>query len=68
MQLVETEHIWTRLNPCVCVCVLQMHVARLEQLEKELQEARGNQESQLQVRHTVHNNTRRCTRADLLRI
>uniref|UniRef100_A0A3P8RLT8 APC regulator of WNT signaling pathway 2 n=1 Tax=Amphiprion percula TaxID=161767 RepID=A0A3P8RLT8_AMPPE len=30
----------------------QMRVARLEQLEKELQEARGSQESQLQVRHT----------------
>ncbi|XP_018545866.1 adenomatous polyposis coli protein 2-like [Lates calcarifer] len=32
----------------------QMRVARLEQLEKELHEARGSQESQLQVRHTVH--------------
>ncbi|XP_038554366.1 adenomatous polyposis coli protein 2-like, partial [Micropterus salmoides] len=29
----------------------QIRVARLEQLEKELQEARGSQESQLQVRH-----------------
>lgn len=36
----------------VCVCALQMRVARLEQLEKELQEARGSQESQLQVTYT----------------
>lgn len=42
---------------CVSVCVLQKRVARLEQLEKELQEARGSQESQLQVRYTVHSNT-----------
>ncbi|KAK1897681.1 Adenomatous polyposis coli protein 2 [Dissostichus eleginoides] len=30
----------------------QIRVARLEQLEEELQEARGSQETQLQVRHT----------------
>lgn len=35
--------------------VLQMRVARLEQLEKELQEVRGSQESQLQVSSTRHN-------------
>lgn len=46
---------------CVRVCVLQMRVARLEQLEKELQEARGSQEIQLQVRHTVHSNTHKHT-------
>lgn len=28
-----------------------MRVGRLEQLEKELQEVRGNQETELQVRH-----------------
>lgn len=43
---------------CMCVCVLQMRVARLEQLEKELQEARGTQESQLQVRHIQYMHTR----------
>lgn len=34
--------------------VLQMRVARLEQLEKELQEVRGSQESQLQVSSLRH--------------
>lgn len=38
------------MNVWVCVCVLQIRAARLEQLEKELQEARGSQDSQLQVR------------------
>lgn len=38
---------------CVSVCVyVQMRAARLEQLEKELEEARGSQDSQLQVRHS----------------
>lgn len=36
----------------MCVCVLQIRAARLEQLEKELQEARGSQDSQLQVRRS----------------
>ncbi|KAK5869258.1 hypothetical protein PBY51_023991 [Eleginops maclovinus] len=35
----------------------QIRVARLEQLEKELQEARGSQETQLQVRHTDNAHT-----------
>ena len=34
----------------VCACALQMRAARLEQLDRELQEARGSQEVQLQVR------------------
>lgn len=34
----------------MCVCALQMRAARLEQLDRELQEARGSQEVQLQVR------------------
>lgn len=40
------------MNVRVCVGVLQIRAARLEQLEKELQEARGSQDSQLQVRHS----------------
>lgn len=43
---------WTSALITVCVCLLQMRAARLEQLEKELQEARGSQDSQLQVRHS----------------
>lgn len=54
--LVEKTHL-DASEMCVSVCVLQKRVARLEQLEKELQEARGSQESQLQVRYTVHSNT-----------
>lgn len=34
-----------------------MRVARLEQLEIELQEARGSQETELQVRHAHNTHT-----------
>lgn len=50
--LVEKTHL-DASEMCVSVSVLQKRVARLEQLEKELQEVRGSQESQLQVYCTL---------------
>lgn len=42
--------LWFQMCVVSVDAVFQVRVARLEQLEKELQEARGAQETQLQVR------------------